>query len=169
MITFATVTTIDDTEFNSLFWASLPSLDSGTYPWHLHGTLTDLEKRDHIRAIFDRLLAEGFVWTVSDDDGVLMLNAGVQDGTEATWLLCLLKPDAAGSKSYLYATDYQNARGSFWTSRGVTSWTIEIAGTDNAVNDHINSVNAADSIGGTLSQATRELTPDLTVTDATIG
>jgi len=168
MITFETVTSINDAEFNELFWASLPSLDSGTYPWHLYGTLTDLEKRDHIRAIYDRLLTEGFVWTVSDDDGVLMLNAGVQDGAEATWLLCLLKPNAAGSKSYLYATDYQNARSSFWASLGVTSWTIEIAGTDNAVNRHMASQNEAGTVGGTMTETARVLTPDLTVTDATI-
>ena len=74
MITFATVTTIDDSEFDNLFAASLPSLNAGSYPWALYGNLTDAQKKEHIRAGFDRMLTEGFLWRVSDDDGALLLN-----------------------------------------------------------------------------------------------
>ena len=169
MITFATVTTIDDTEFDALFWASLPDLDAGSYPWRLHGTLTDLEKKDHIRAGFDRLLTDGFVWRVSDDDGVLMLNAGVQDGTTATWLMGLVKPNAANSKSYLYSEDYRNARNAYWTSIGITSWTLETAGANTPVHTHLLSRQTANAIGTTLTENSREVTPDLTLMDLTVG
>lgn len=169
MITFATVTSIDDAEFDSLFWASLPSLDSGSYPWHLYGTLTDLEKRDHMRGNFNRLMADGFVWRVSDDDGVLMLNGGVQEGTTAKWLVGLVKPNAAGSKSYLYSEDYRNARNAYWTEIGITSWTLETAGANTPVHTHLLNRNAANAIGKALTENTREATPDLTLMELTVG
>lgn len=169
MITFATVTTIDDIEFDSLFWASLPELDAGSYPWHLYGTLTDLEKRDHIRAAFDRLLIDGFVWRVSDDDGILMLNAGVQEGATAKWLLGLVKENAAASKAYLYSEDYRNARNAYWAQIGITSWTLETAGANTPVHTHLLNRNAANAIGKTLTETTREATPDLTLMELTVG
>lgn len=169
MITFATVTTIDDAEFNDLFAASLSDLDSGSYPWHIFPTMTDIEKRDHIRAGFDQLLTDGFVWRVSDDDGVLMLNAGIQDGTTAKYLMGLVKPNAAGSKSYLYGEDYRNARNTYWTSIGITSWTLETAGPNTPVHSHFLSRQTANAVGGTLTENSREVTPDLTLMDLTVG
>ena len=140
MITFATVTTIDDTEFDALFWASLPDLDAG-----------------------------GFVWRVSDDDGVLMLNAGVQDGTTVKWLMGLVKPNAANSKSYLYSEDYRNARNAYWTSIGITSWTLETAGPNTPVHTHLLSRQTANAIGTTLTENSREVLPDLTLMELTVG
>lgn len=169
MITFETVTSIDDAEFNELFWASLPSLDSGSYPWHLYGTLTDLEKRDHMRGNFNRVMADGFAWRVSDGDGVLMLNAGEQEGATAKWMVGLVKPDASGSKSYLYGEDYRNARNAYWTAIGITSWTLETAGANTPVHTHLLSRQTADAIGTTLTENSREVTPDLTLMDLTVG
>ena len=109
MIRFETVTTIDDTEFDTLFNASLSVLDEGAYAWHLFPEVDTVEqKKIHIRAAYDRLLTEGFVWRVYDDDGVLLLNAGTQTGNRATFLLGLVKPNAAGTKSYLYTDDFNN-------------------------------------------------------------
>lgn len=169
MITFSTVTSIDDTEFDALFWASLPELDAGSYPWHLYGTLTDLEKKDHIRAGFSNVLDDGFVWRVSDDDGVLMLNAGLQDGTTAKWVMGLVKPNAAGSKAYLYSEDYRNARNAYWAEIGITSWTLETAGANTPVHSHLLSRQTANAIGTTLTENSREVAPHLTLMDLTIG
>lgn len=169
MITFTTVTTIDDTEFDALFWASLPSLDGGTYPWKLHGTLTDLEKRDHLRARFNAMLTDGLVWRVADDDGVLMLNAGTQNGASAKWSLSLVKPDAADSKAWLYGADYRNARNAYWTSLGVTSFVLETAGANTAVYNHVLAVEAANALGVPMSYSSAVVTPDYTAVEFTIG
>jgi len=169
MITFETITSVDDTEFNDLFWASLPSLDAGSYPWHLYGTLTDLEKRDHMRSNFNRVMADGFAWRVSDDEGVLMLNAGIQDGTTAQWLVGLVKPDASGSKSYLYNEDYRNARNAYWAEIGITSWTLETAGANTPVHAHLLNRQTADAIGATLTENSREVAPHLTLMELTVG
>ena len=170
MITFATVTSINDDEFDDLFAASLPSLNAGSYPWHLYGDVTtDAEKKAHIRSGFDRMLTEGFLWRVSDDDGVLLLNAGVKTGTTAKWVLGLVKPDANNSKAYLYGEDYRNARDAYWTEIGITSWTLELAGANTPVHTHALNRQQADAIGKTLTESTEEVAPVLTLMNLTVG
>ena len=169
MITFATVTTIDDSEFDDLFAASLPSLNAGSYPWELYGNLTDAQKKEHIRAGFDRMLTEGFLWRVSDDDGALLLNAGVKTGTTAKWVLGLVKPDANNSKAYLYGEDYRNARDAYWATIGITSWTLELAGANTPVHTHLLNRQQADAIGKLLTEDTQEVAPVLTLMNLTVG
>ncbi len=169
MITFTTVTSIDDAEFDTLFTASLPALNNGSYPWHLFGSMTDTQKRDHIKANYERMLTEGFVWRVADDDGVLLLNAGVKTGTTAKWVLGLVKPDANGSKAYLYGEDYRNARNAYWTEIGITSWTLETAGANTPVHAHALARQQADAIGATLTESTDEIAPNLTLMNLTVG
>lgn len=169
MITFQTVTTINDDEFDALFAASLSSLNAGSYPWHLYGDLTDTQKKEHIRAGYDRMLTEGFLWRVADDDGVLLLNAGVKDGTTAKWVLGLVKPDANGSKAYLYGEDYRNARNAYWAEIGITSWTLELAGTNTPVHTHALNRQQADAIGKPLTEDTQEVAPVLTLLNLTVG
>ena len=170
MITFATVTTIDNAEFDELFAASLPSLNAGSYPWHLYGNVTtDAQKKAHIRSGFNRMLTEGFLWRVSDDDGVLLLNAGVKTGTTAKWVLGLVKPDANNSKAYLYGEDYRNARDAYWAEIGITSWTLELAGANTPVHTHALNRQQADAIGKTLTESTEEIAPVLTLMNLTVG
>ena len=169
MSTVATVTSSDEAEFNKWFWASLPSLDEGSYPGLLYGTLTDIEKRDHIRASYDRLLSDGFLWRVFDDDGVLMLNGGIQNGATVSWLVGLVGPNSAGSKSYIYTEDYRNARNAFWTSIGITSWTLETAGPNTPIHQHLLNRQQANAIGLSLTENERELTPDVTLMELTVG
>ena len=60
MITFSTVTSIDDAEFDDLFAASLADLDAGSYPWHLFPQIANVaDKKAHMRAAYDRLLEDG--------------------------------------------------------------------------------------------------------------
>jgi len=153
MINFETVTSIDDTEFNILFDASLAVLDAGAYPWHLFTEVNSVEeKKAHIRAAYNRLLTEGFVWRVYDDDGVLLLNAGVQTGNRATFLLGLVKPNAAGTKSYLYTEDFNTARNAYWAEIGITGWTIETAGKDTPIHNHFKNRNSASKLGASMGE-----------------
>ena len=169
MITFATVTSIDDTEFNDLFLASLAALDSGSYPWQVFPTMTDMEKRDHIRAGFDTFLSDGIVCRVSDDDGPLILMGGVQDGSVVTWHIGLTKPNAAGSRSYLYSDDYRAARDAYWAQIGVTQWILATAGADTPVHEHMRSRQTANKLGPSMTETSREVVPDLTMMDLTVG
>lgn len=170
MIIFETVTTINDNEFDDLFAASLPSLNAGSYPWYLYGDVnTDSEKKALIRSGFERMRTEGFLWRVADDDGVLLLNAGVKTGTSVNWVLGLVKSDANGSKAYLYSEDYRNARNAYWTEIGITSWTLETAGSNTPVHAHLLARQQADAIGVTLTEATHEIAPNLTLMNLTVG
>ena len=169
MITFETVTSIDDTEFQSLFDDSVADLDAGAYPWSLFPNVTtNTQKRDHLRATFNDLLTNGIVWRVYDDDGVLMLNAGKKSGSSITWLVGLVGQDANGSKSYLYSSDYTTARNAYWTSISITGWTLETAGENTPVHNHIKSRETANAIG-TVSTATRNLSDFINVFDVTVS
>lgn len=153
MINFETVTTIDDTEFDTLFNASLAVLDAGAYSWHLFTNVDTVEKKKaHIRSAYDRLLTEGFVWRVSDDDGVLLLNAGVKTGNRATFLLGLVKPNAAGTKSYLYTDEFNNARNAYWTEIGITGWAIETTGRDTPIHNHFSNRNSTSKLGASMNE-----------------
>lgn len=170
MITFSTVTSIDDTEFDDLFAASLSDLDAGSYPWHLFPQIVTVEdKKAHMRAAYDRLLDDGIVWRVADSDGVLLLNAGEQTGNTISWVLGLVKPDASGSKSYLYSEDYRNARDAYWSQIGITSWTLETAGANTPVHTHLLNRQSANAIGTGLAESVRELNPNIVLMDLTVG
>lgn len=153
MITFETATSIDDTEFNTLFDASLAVLDAGAYPWHLFTEVNTVEqKKLHIRSAYDRLLTEGFIWRVYDDNGVLLLNAGIKAGNRATFLLSLIKPNAEGTKSYLYTDEFNNARNTYWTEIGITGWTIETAGKDTPIHKHFSNRSGASKLGAVMKE-----------------
>ena len=170
MITFSTVTSIDDTEFDDLFAASLTDLDRGSYAWHLFPQImTTDDKKSHMRSAYDRLLKDGIVWRVADSDGVLLLNAGEQTGDTISWLLGLVKPNASGSKSYLYSEEYRNARDAYWSEIGISSWTLETTGANTPVHNHFLSRQTANAIGTTLTENVRELNPSLTVMDLKVG
>ena len=87
MITFETLTSIDEGEFDRLFFASLRYLDGGSYPFWVCGQLIDTQKRDHYREAYLRMLqhSDGAVWRVSDESGALMLNSVMKNGSVLHW------------------------------------------------------------------------------------
>lgn len=169
MITFETVTSINNAEFDTLYDASISVLNDGSYPWHVFGAFHDVEKKNHMRGVFDRLLTEGIVCRVADGDRPLILMAGIQDGTTVTWLVGLTQPDASGSKSYLYSDGYRSARDAYWTEIGVTQWVLETAGTDTPIHQHMVSRQTANKLGPSMAESSREVRPDLTLMDITVG
>ena len=87
MITFSTVTSIDDAEFDDLFAASLADLDAGSYPWHLFPQIANVaDKKAHMKP-HTTATRRRVVWRVADSDGVLLLNAGEQTGDTLRWYL----------------------------------------------------------------------------------
>ena len=169
MITFETVTSIVDSEFDDLYDASISVLNDGSYPWHIFGAFHDVEKKNHIRGTFNRLLTDGIVCRVSDGDRPLILMAGNQDGTTVTWLVGLTQGDSSGSKSYLYSDEYRSARDAYWTEIGVTQWVLEIAGQDTPIHQHMTSRQTANKLGPNMAETSRELSPSVTIMNLTMG
>lgn len=158
MIILETVSTIDDAMFDKLFGHSIEDMDAGSYPWHLFPSVeTFAQKRDFIRAAYERLLVDGIVWQMFVDDTPCMLNAGVKEGSIIKWLLGLVGPDASGSKSYLYSQDWVDARSVFWDQVGVTGWTLETAGVGTPVDIHLKNRQASNTVGATMTSKEKDL------------
>lgn len=158
MILFETISSIDDAVFNQLFEDSAEDMDAGSYPWHLFPSVVTFdEKRGFIRAAYERLLADGVVWQVTIDELPCVLGAGVQEGTIIRWLLGLLGPNTAGSKSYLYTQEYIDARNAFWDDLGITGWTLETAGPGTAIDLHFKNRQATNTVGATMTSEEKDL------------
>ena len=164
---FQTFSSIDNTEFSTIFQDSLPILDAGSFPWHLYPqVISQSDKEIHIRDAYNRALedAEAFVWEVREDnDKLLLLNVGTIDGINVKWFLSLISPNTAGTKSYLYSDEYKAARNSFWAGYGVTTITMETFG--GIIGDHIANKVSSGGMYGTSTTVDRNIK---TPTDATI-
>lgn len=155
MITFETVTSINDAEFNELFWASSSYMDRSNYPYWIHGLRDPEDRKQHVRAEFDQYLTDGVVWRVSDGDLVLGLSAGELANNQLTWYQSLVGPNADGSRSYLYDDTYIAARNALFTSLGITSWVVEITGQDNSMHEYYKQLRTEGKLG---SSDTEEIT-----------
>ena len=155
---FQTFSSIDDTEFTTIFQDSLAVLDAGSYPWHLFPlVISQDDKKAHIREAYNQHLTESFVWEVREANGkLLMLNVGTIEGDTVRWFLSLISPNTAGTKSYLYSPEYSAVRNSFWASHGVSTFTMESFGT--TIGQHVASRVSSGTMYGTSAEAARDLT-----------
>ena len=171
MISFETLTSIDEGEFDRLFFASLRYLDGGSYPFWVCGQLIDTQKRDHYREAYLRMLqhSDGAVWRVSDESGALMLNAGMKNGSALNWCCSLIGVNTAGSRSYLYSDEYRNARDAYWQEIGVTTWTLETAGPNTPVHQHVKRRITSNTLGGSAVETVRPINDDITLLDIAIS
>lgn len=154
MITFQTVTSINDAEFDSLYEASSYYMDRSNYPYYLYGLADPDARRQHIRSGFDRWLSDGVVWRVSDGDLALGLSGGEISNNKLIWYQSLVGPNAEGSRSYLYDDSYIAARNSMLTSLGVNGWVVEITGEGNSMHEYFNRLQEQGKLGSSVSQET---------------
>lgn len=137
MLNIKILESIDETIFDKLFGHSIEAMDAGSYPWHLAPQVTTYaDKRNYIFDAYQKILGEGIVWMVCDDDYPLILNAGYIEGSAIRWVLGLCGPDASNSRSYLYSQGFRDARDAFWRTVGVDSWLIETNGFENPIAAH---------------------------------
>ena len=116
MLTFHIINSINEDTFNNLYEQSIQYLDSGTFPWGDLPTMTDVEKKNHIRSRFDlvKRAPRSVIWEVRKGDLPLMLNVGYIKKTMLLWRLGLSGVDEKGSRSWLYHESYRTARDAFW-------------------------------------------------------
>ena len=135
--TFQKLTEIDVVAFDRVFNSSLSALklnhnfDSASD--------TDQKKKTEIFTHFYKIIYEGapgFVWEEKDGDHVLSYNIGGilqrDDNGFHTFVLdfSMFGPDANGSKSYLYSTEYTQAGVDFWKSMFVNKLLMRFLNTD---------------------------------------
>lgn len=134
MIVIEQLQSIDDDTFDALYEASSPHLDAGSYPWELQtGVDTYEQKKARFKVILDSALNNPFkesviVWGTYKDGRLVMLNVSYKEEDTYVWILSLVAPDDAGSRAFLYSTEYAEARTSFWKSLGLTRWIVECCG-----------------------------------------
>lgn len=162
MINFTVVTSFTDAMFDALYADCSADMDAGSYPWHLFVASTEAEKKAHLKEAFNDA---PFMFTVDEDGHYLMLNAGTITSGVFDWYLGLIGQDTGGSKGWLYRSDYQAARNAFWTSQSIIEWRVETVGAGTAMHDHMISAVNANTIPGTFSSVTEELTPDINNTE----
>lgn len=168
MIKYEVITSIDDAVFERLYNECKVDMDAGSYPWHLFPRVsTDEQKIAHLKASFLSTAEStgGLLFRVVEDGRDLMINAGTLTNASLFWFLGLIGNDASGSKSYLYRSDYIQARDAFWVSQGISSWRVETMGAGTAMYDHlINAINA-NTISEGVAQEEKDLGPILAVRD----
>ena len=147
MITFQTLTSINDAEFDTLYEASSFYMDRSNYPYWIHGLRDPKDRKQHIRVEFDRWLTNGVVWRVFDGDLALGLSGGELVDNRLTWYQSLVGPNAGGSRSYLYDDNYIAARNELFTSLGTTSWVVEITGQDNSMHEYYKQLRTEGKLG----------------------
>lgn len=150
MITIEEITSVNEAEFDTLFSASLPYMEGGTFHWSLLGSpTTEEEKREAVRARFQELIdlpnTKGILW---QKDGTPIhiaigsINAG--DENYITWVMAIYGPDANGSKSWLYSEDYiAQCRDYFRNTWGVIGYKISCINNSSLMNYHLNKPNAS--------------------------
>ena len=168
MITFQSVTSIDDTEFNVLYEASSFYMDRSNYPYWIHGLRDPEARRQHIRAEFDRWLTDGVVWRVSDGGLALGLSGGELADNRLTWYQSLVGPNAADSRSYLYDDAYIAARNAWLTSLGATSWVVEITGQDNSMHEYYKQLRAEGKLGSSDAEEITDAGSGLSIVRITV-
>jgi hypothetical protein len=143
-IRFDLITEINDTDFNRLFDDCIDNLNSGSYPWE-DTPVADGDneaKRAYLKQQFQSHLdaEDGVVFVCSEDGYALTLSSGFVDGTHFLGTMIVIGRNAAGSKSYMYATEYHEAREAFWDEVNYQTWDFQTLGPGTAFFDHVSTV-----------------------------
>lgn len=108
MITIEEIVSVAGAEFDSLFSASLPYMEAGTFDWGFVGApSTDAEKLEAVRGRFQELIdlpnTKCVLWR-KDGLAISVAVGSINGGDEdyITYVAVLYGPDANGSRSWLY-------------------------------------------------------------------
>ena len=166
MITIEEITSVAGAEFDSLFSASLPYMEGGTFHWSLLGDPgTEEAKREAVRARFQELSdlpnTKMVLWR--KDGTPIHIAVGSINGMDEeyiTWVMAIYGPDADGSKSWLYSQPYiEQCRDYFREEWGVLGYKISCIADSSIMVYHLNkpgaesfyevSVDSVEDKGGT--------------------
>lgn len=145
-ISFDLITEINDTDFNRMFDDCIDNLNSGSYPWE-DTPVADGDneaKRVYLKAQYQSHLdsagAGGVLFVCSEDGYALTLSAGIVTGTHFLGTMLLVGRNSAGSKSYMYSTEYHAAREAFWDQVNYVTWDFQTQGAGTGFFDHVTTV-----------------------------
>lgn len=149
MITIRLLDHIDSQDFERLFLASLPSMEDGTLPWQFVGSpATQAQKLEAVRQRFTQRCGVPSSKVVAwYKDGVAVhISAGSLNPTkpdELVWSFGVYGPDASGSRSWLYSTEYLEASRTFLNSTlGLSGFAISAVTDSSLYHYHLNKPNA---------------------------
>lgn len=149
MITIEEITSVAGSEFDSLFAATLPYMEGGTFDWAFLGSpSTDDAKREAVRARFQEIIdmpnTRGVLWR-KDGHAIHIAAGSINAGDDdyITWVMAVYGPDAGGSKSWLHSEDYiTQCRDYFRTNWGVLGYKISCINNSSIMTYHLNKPNA---------------------------
>ena len=144
-IRFDLITEIDDTEFSRMFDDCVDALNGGSYPWEMTPVAsgTNEEKKAYQKTCFQEFINadDGVVFVCSEDGYALTISAGnVVNETHFVGTMVLIGRNQAGSKSYMHAEEYHQAREEFWDEVNFVTWDFQTMGPGTAFFDHISNV-----------------------------
>jgi len=119
MSVFSTIQSLAEIDFDTLFSASLPAMDAGSYVWPEDG-MTAGAKHDFVRAHCERILTlDGGFGFKEVLDGV-NVSGGVGLLRDGLFSPCigLVQPDANGSRAFTYDTGRLGQWRAFLRSHG---------------------------------------------------
>src|SRR6516225_6320559 len=120
MIEVGSFHSLDEIPFDTLYAASLPKLEAGTFVWPDHVQTGDARKAfvaERFRDILSLPTGLG-VWVTGPDRFVII---GFGDGTAFHMVIALIAPDEKGSRAYAYDPDVIAAYVNFFKGQGYTS------------------------------------------------
>lgn len=139
----AVITSIEDEIFDNLFYASLSYMDAGTLKW-TNDSLSPEEKLAEFKGRCNILLdRSNFAYKIEKEGLTLGMIFGDRTGLSFTAILGILRPDASGSRSWIYDTELKTSLSDFAAENNLTS--IQFAVTpgssiENAVKTRLNLV-----------------------------
>lgn len=149
MITVELLSEINEHDFERLFLASLPAMESGTLPWEFVGQPeTQEQKLEAVRLRFAQRCGmpscRVVLWR-KDGFAVHMSAGGInqKSPTELIWSFGVYGPDADGSRSWLFSTEYLEASRTFLnTTLGLTGYAISAVTDSSLYHYHLNKPDA---------------------------
>jgi hypothetical protein len=117
---FTRVTSIDEIPFDDLFAGSLEKMDGGTYNWF--GLDDEEAKRARIHDLAATIIAlpDSFIQALTLDGMVVLAIFGaIRDETDLYNNITLARPNAAGSRSYIYDEAIRSAQHQFYIDHGI--------------------------------------------------
>ena len=120
MLTFKRIYSLNEVDFSTLVYDSLPEMDSQTYVWR-----KDVDTPEK-KVLFIQNLLRGnltdkdlFMYKGTENDKDLSLLVGKLKDGEFTVYFSFISPNANGSKSWIYYDSTMQARQQFYDSVGI--------------------------------------------------
>lgn len=142
-IRFERITEIAEKDFTRIFNDCIDNLNTGAYPWEETGLpeeATNEDKRVFLFNVYSIYLEDENMITVGVYDNELLVQiftGYLKENNVFLGLLTLIGRNAAGSKSYLYAEEYQIKREEFWIAQNFTGIEFEISTKGSEYFDHV--------------------------------